>query len=215
MAEIATVSTAVSWAPRGAWAGIAQPGSFGATGGAGVLATLLDGFGLATLIAAPGAAPALSRIVEARLGIALPQAPKIASGQAHDAIWAGPDQWLLRAASRDGFAGLLAELAPHGAVSDQSDARAAVRLSGPRVRDVLAKGVMLDLHPAAFAVGDVALTSIAHVGVQIWRLADGPDGSVFEILVPRSMAGSFWAWFTASAAEFGCAVTAAPVAGPR
>ena len=215
MAEIATVSTAMSWAPRGAWAGIAQPGSFGATGVAGVTATLLDGFGLATLIAAPGTAPALSRIVEARLGIALPLTPKIASGQAHDAIWAGPDQWLLRAASRDGFAGLLAELAPHGAVSDQSDGRAAFRLSGPRVRDVLAKGVMLDLHPAAFAVGAAALTSIAHVGAQIWRLADGPDGSVFEIMAPRSMAGSFWAWFTASAAEFGCAVATAPVARPR
>ena len=215
MAEIATVSTATSWAPRGAWAGIAQPGSFGAAGEAGVTATLLDGFGLATLIAAPGGGSALSRPVEARLGIALPLTPTIASGQAHDAIWAGPDQWLLRCASRDGFQALLAELAPHAAASDQSDGRAAVRLSGPRVRDVLAKGVMLDLHPAAFAVGDVALTSIAYVGVQLWRLADGPDGPMFEIMVPRSMAGSFWAWFTASAAEFGCAVAAAPAARPR
>ena len=33
------------------------------------------------------------------------------------------------------------------AVSDQSDARLVLRVSGPRVRDVLAKGVPVDLHP--------------------------------------------------------------------
>jgi sarcosine oxidase gamma subunit len=51
------------------------------------------------------------------------------------------------------------------------------------------------------------LTSIAHIGVHLWRLDDGPDGSVFEIMVARSMVGSFWSWFAASAAEFGCRVT--------
>ncbi|TCR66446.1 sarcosine oxidase subunit gamma family protein [Bosea sp. BK604] len=199
--------TARSWAARGAWAGIAQAGQLGATGPAGVTATLLDGFGLATLIAAPGGAAALSQAIVARLGIALPAMPKIASSASHDVIWSGPDQWLLRATTREGFGSLLEALSAQAAVSDQSDARAALRLSGPRVRDVLAKGVMLDLHPAAFAVGDTGLTSIAHIGVHLWRLADGPDGSVFEIMVARSMVGSFWSWFAASAAEFGCRVS--------
>ncbi|MCP4565050.1 MAG: sarcosine oxidase subunit gamma [Bosea sp.] len=199
--------TARSWAPRSAWAGTAQAGQIGAAGSAGVTATLLDGFGLATLIAAPGGAAALSKLVESRAGIALPTTPKIASGASHDAIWSGPDQWLLRTATREGFSGLLEAFSAQAAVSDQSDARAAIRLSGPHVRDVLAKGVMLDLHPAAFAVGDTALTSIAYIGVHLWRLADGPDGSVFEIMVARSMVGSFWSWFAASAAEFGCRVS--------
>jgi sarcosine oxidase subunit gamma len=198
--------TARSWAPRSAWAGIAQTGQIGAAGSAGVTATLLDGFGLATLIAAPGEAPTLSQAVEGRLGIALPTTPKIVSNASHDAIWSGPDNWLLRTATRDGFGDLLNALSAQAAVSDQSDARAALRLSGPHVRDVLAKGVMLDLHPAAFAVGDTALTSIAHIGVHLWRLDGGPDGSVFEIMVARSMVGSFWSWFAASAAEFGCRV---------
>lgn len=198
--------TARSWAPRSAWTGIAQAGQIGAAGSAGVTATLLDGFGLATLIAAPGGTTALAQAVEAQLGIALPATPKIVSSASHDAIWSGPDQWLLRAETRDGFGGFLEALSAQAAVSDQSDARAAVRLSGPHVRDVLAKGVMLDLHPSTFAVGDVALTSIAHIGVHLWRLADGPDGSLFEIMVARSMVGSFWSWFAASAAEFGCQV---------
>ncbi|TAJ27428.1 MAG: sarcosine oxidase subunit gamma, partial [Bosea sp. (in: a-proteobacteria)] len=42
------------WMPRSAWAGIAQPGTFGAAGRGGVTATLLEGRGLASLIAAPG-----------------------------------------------------------------------------------------------------------------------------------------------------------------
>jgi sarcosine oxidase subunit gamma len=150
---------------------------------------------------------ALSQAVEARLGIALPMTPKIASSTSHDAIWSGPDQWLLRAATRDGFGSHVEALAAQAAVSDQSDARAAMRLSGPHVRNVLAKGVMLDLHPSTFAIGDTALTSVAYIGVHLWRLADGPDGSVFEIMVARSMVGSFWSWFAASAAEFGCQIS--------
>ncbi len=196
------------WAPRGAWAGIVAAGSFGATGTSGVTAEALDGLGLATLIAPPDGGNALEAFVKTRLGIALPAGPRIVSGAAHDAIWAGPDQWLLRARSRTGFAALLADLSVHAAVSDQSDARALLRFSGPRVRDALAKGVMLDLHHQAFAVEDVALTSIAYLGVHLWRMADGADGTVFELAVARSMAGSFWSWFSASAAEYGCAVTA-------
>lgn len=199
--------TARSWAARGAWAGIAQAGQMGAAGPAGVTASLLDAFELTTLIAAPGGPAALSQAVQDRLGIALPTTPKIASSASHDVIWSGPDQWLLRATTREGFDDLLLALSAQAAVSDQTDARAAVRLSGPHVRDVLAKGVMLDLHPAAFAVGDTALTSIAHIGVHLWRVADGPEGSVFEIMVARSMVGSFWSWFAASAAEFGCRVS--------
>lgn len=202
MADMAT-----SWAPRGAWAGIAQAGTIGAAGSPGITARALDGFGLATLIAAPAATAKLSALVEDRLGLALPTVPRITSGKSHDAIWSGPGQWLLRAASRDGFAERLAELSAYAAVSDQSEARAGLRLSGPRVREALSKGVMLDLHPAAFAVGDAALTSVAHIGVHLWRLADGPEASVFEVMVARSMAGSFWSWFSASAAEFGCAVS--------
>ena len=55
-------------------------------------------------------------------------------------------------------------------------------------------------------LGGGAARGFAHIGVQLWRTEDGPDGAVFEILVARSMAGSFWCWFAASAAEFGCSV---------
>ncbi|MCP3469028.1 sarcosine oxidase subunit gamma [Bradyrhizobium sp. CCGUVB1N3] len=193
------------WGARGAWTGIAKAGQIGATGKPGVTALTLGGMGFATLITASGSAD-LERAAKRLIGLGLPRTPSAVWSKTHGLIWAGPDQWLLVARQRLGFSDLLSSLSDDAAISDQSDARAALRISGARVRDVLAKGSMIDLHPSAFPVGATALTSFAHIGVQLWRTDDGPEGAVFEILVARSMIGSFWSWFAASAAEFGCQV---------
>ena len=80
-----------------------------------------------------------------------------------------------------------------------------LELSGPRVRDVLAKGVPLDLHPVRFRDGDVALTAVAHVAVHLRQVSDAP---AYRLSVPRSYFGAFWHWLASSAAEFGCEVAA-------
>ena len=85
-------------------------------------------------------------------------------------------------------------------VADQSDGRCVLRLSGPKARQVLAKGIGLDLDPRIFKPGDVAMTLAAHIAVQIWQMDDKPS---YEIAMFRSLAGSFWHWLAASAAEFG------------
>src|SRR5262249_23006503 len=92
-----------------------------------------------------------------------------------------------------------ARLGPFAAVMDQSDSRLVLHLSGPNVRDVLAKGVSIDLHPNVFRPGDIASTLVAYVGVQIDRL----DATTYQLTAPRRMAGTIWSWLTASAAEFG------------
>jgi len=66
---------------------------------------------------------------------------------------------------------------------------------------VLAKGIPLDLHPRAFAPGDVALSVASHIAVQLWQANDAPT---FRLLAPRGYAGSFRRWLGESAAEFGC-----------
>ena len=92
------------------------------------------------------------------------------------------------------------------AVTDQSDGYAVLRLTGPRLRDTLAKLIPIDVHPRAFKIGDVAATVAFHVGATFWRLDDGPDGApVIEVAVFRSLAGSFWHALSDSAAEFGFA----------
>lgn len=203
MAELAI---ATNWTVRGAWAGIAAAGRIGAAGTPGVTVLARDGLGIATLIAAEGGETALAAAVKQGLGLDLPTSPSVAQSGAHRLVWAGAGQWLLVAGDRAGFTETLAALAGLAAVADQSDGRAALRLSGPKIREALAKGCMIDLHPTAFPVGATALTTIAYMGVHLWRADDGPDGAVFEIMVARSMAGSFWSWFSASAAEFGCDV---------
>lgn len=193
------------WRPRGSWTDIAETGRFGTSGASGITVQTLDDLGLASLIARPGS-DALERATKRLLSLDLPRQPSAALSETHGLIWSGPNQWLLLARRQEGFSDLLGLLSADAAVIDQSNSRAALRISGERVREVLAKGSMVDLHPSVFPVGAAASTSFAHVGVQFWRTEDGPDGSVFEILVARSMAGSFWSWLVASAAEYGCRV---------
>ena len=205
MSDIATTN---SWTPRGAWAGILSSGHFGATGSAGITATAWDAPGIASLIVGDGNEAALADAIHKQFKLELPATARISASDTHTLVWAGPGQWLLVAQSRAGFADAMQALAAVAAVAEQSDGRAGLRLSGPRVRETLAKGCMIDLHPSAFAIGSTALTSIAHIGVHLWRAEDGPDGAVFETMVARSMAGSFWSWLSGSAAEFGCAIDA-------
>ena len=84
--------------------------------------------------------------------------------------------------------------------ADQSDGRIILRVTGPRVRDALAKGVPIDLHPRAFRPGDAAITTVATIGVHLWQVDDAPT---YELIVPRSFAVAFREWFDEAAAEFG------------
>ena len=91
------------------------------------------------------------------------------------------------------------------AVADQSDGRSVIRVGGPRAREALGKGVLIDLHPRAFGPGDAAVTTIAHIGAHFWQVDDAPS---YEFVVSRSFAADFWRWLVAAAAEFGVNVAA-------
>ena len=110
----------------------------------------------------------------------------------------GPDQWIASAegAEAANFAAKLrGRIGLFAAVSDQSDSRLVLKLSGPRVRGTLMKGVSIDLHPKAFKPGDVASTQVAYIGVQLDMLDDAPT---YLLTGPRSMAGTLWSWLSAS-----------------
>ena len=93
---------------------------------------------------------------------------------------------------------------PNAALIDQSGGRAMLEISGPMVREVLRKGVTLDLHPEVFRLAEVALTSISHISALLCRTGE----DTFLLAVPRSYAGSLWHWLSVSAAEFGYEVNA-------
>lgn len=208
---------ATGWTTRSAWAGILEAGRSGRSGRAaeapGLVVEPQDGFGLASIVAsATGTGDLAARIAD-RFGLALPTAPRFVEGAEVALIWAGHRHWLARSPRQDLASFLQAKLGDVAAIADQGDSRAVLRLRGPRLREVLAKGCMIDLHPSVFASGDVALTSIGHVGVHLWRPDDDADETSFEIAVFRSLAGSFWSWLRASAAEFGLEVRLAALQG--
>lgn len=161
-----------------------------------------DGRTIASIAARRGTANDVTAAVQAAYGVALPVTPKLVAADRVTFLWAGVDRWL---AMVDGSGGtdLLAELQPlvgaHASLADESDARAIVAISGAAARDCLAKGFPIDLHPRAFATGDVAITHAAHIAAMIWQTGDAP---AYEIAVPRSYAESFAEWLRHAAAEY-------------
>ena len=195
-------ASSLLWNATGVWQGIATAGHVGQPG-TGVTVELSRLPGLATLMLAPGEEAHAEAALLAAYGLRLPPAARAAFAGAVSLVSTGPDHYLL--VDEEG-GNPAARLEPLTAVAVQNGGRAVLRVSGPRVRDFLAKGVMIDLHPDVFTDGMAAATAIAHIPVLLWRQDDASGASAFVIAVNRSMAGSFWRWLVASVAEFGCEI---------
>jgi heterotetrameric sarcosine oxidase gamma subunit len=169
--------------------------------GRGVVATDRDELAIARVVARKGKLASLTSRVRERFGVELPQAPRRVETNGLAFVAVGVETWL---AVAEGSLPLRDAIDDLAAVSDQTSGYAVLRLTGPRVRDALAKFVPLDLHARVFDPGSAASTIASHIAVTLWRLADSADGSpVFELAAPRSYAGTFWHVVTQSAAEFG------------
>lgn len=196
---------------RSALAGHLHVGRIGRAGGApGVTVRERTDVALASITAAKGKAAELAARIKARTAIDLPTTPRALTSDHLTFAWTAPGQWLAQAEGEDGasFAADLArDLAGLAAVTDQTDGRVLLRVAGPKVRDMLAKGCMLDVHPAVFGVGVTAVTQVALLTLQITRQPDADDVAVFDLAVMRSFATSLWHWLESSAAEYGLDVT--------
>ncbi len=174
--------------------------------GRGVIATELDGRGIARIAARNGQAARVSQLLRAQLGVEPPNGPSRASRGDVGIGGMGPGIWL---ATRDDAGNAFAQslrslLGDCAAVSDQSDAYVILRLAGPRVRETLAKLIPIDVHPRSFQAGDVAQTVCGYLNVTLWRLEDSAEGDpAFEIWAGRSLAVSLHQAVSHSAAEFG------------
>jgi heterotetrameric sarcosine oxidase gamma subunit len=201
-------------APRTAFQGLAVPGRYGHVVGDDRPVVIAERAGLAAvqISARRGKTAELAAAIRDASGVELPRGPKRAARDGLAIIGMGPHEWLAIADGERGRAALASvREAGEGLASfvDQSHAKAVLRLSGPRARDVLAKGCGLDLHERVFKPGDAATTQIALIPCQLWQLDETPS---FELSVPLSYAGSFWSWLSASAAEYGFEVKP-PISG--
>ncbi len=163
--------------------------------GAGLGVTEREVSSIASLSVRRGQRAALEERVAQHCGLALPHGPRRVTAGALAAAGTGPGSWLLTCddAGNAFIADLKSAVGDAGSVADQSDAYAILRLSGPTLRETLARLAPLDLHARVFKVGDVAATLAAHIGAILWRIEDDADGQpAFELAVARSMAASFW-----------------------
>ena len=177
-----------------------------ADGPPGLCVELRNRTGLVAVTARRGQGAALAESVRRLYGLDLPTGPRRAAAGSSALVGIAPGRWLFVQDTDDSTslaASLAASLGGHAAIVDVSDARSVLRLWGPKLRAVLAKGLPIDLHPDRFGLDAAASSMIALIHVQIWQCGDPP---CIEIAVPRSYAGSFAAWQTESAAEFGLLV---------
>ena len=132
--------------------------------------------------------------VSQALGLDLPtQACTTVANDTHRLVWVGPDDWFvigpkgqagaIEAALREALAG------QHMAVTDVSSGYTVLHLSGTPVRDVLAQGCPLDLHPRVFGPGASAGSVFFKASVWLWQADDAP---VYEVLVRSSFRGYVW-----------------------
>lgn len=112
-------------------------------------------------------------LLDRSFALSLPRAPNRAHRTAlTDALWLGPDEWLLLTDS---------DLIGSGLV-DISHRLAGMELSGPHAAAALNAGCPLDLHGTAFPADTCTRTLFGKAEIILWRTA--PDA--FHIEIARS-----------------------------
>lgn len=134
------------------------------------------------------AAPALREATARLAGLDFPDPLHGCFDGERALCWMAPDEVLLRLALSE-VEGALGDYTAvlagtHHLAVDVSAMRSTFRLSGPRVREVLAKLTPADVSPGALPVGMVRRTRIAQVPAALWMR----DAQSAEVLCFRSVA---------------------------
>ena len=154
------------------------------------------------LAALRGRAPALTALAASH-GVALPPIGRAVASVEALVLGVRPDRWLLLTvpAAAGATAARWQALCAGAAVAvDLSAGLAALLLTGPDVRDVLARGCRLDLAADSFPPRHAAATAMAQVATTLVAL---PAGML--ILTPASTARHLREWLLAIAQPFGLA----------
>lgn len=128
-----------------------------------------------------GQEAALSQSLQAGHGMAFPSPGRTTGPQTARAVWSGKGQAMLIGPKPDDAA-----LSQSAGLVDQSDAWAAVTLTGPGCEAVLARLVPIDLRASVFPTGHVARSLVGAMNALVLR--EGADQ--FTLMVFRSMAAT-------------------------
>jgi sarcosine oxidase, subunit gamma len=135
--------------------------------------------------------PAFLAAVESVLGCRPPAKPNtVARGNGCDVLWLGPDEWLVRSNPQPAVlsAKLASALAGQFASAvDVGSGYTVLMASGTKVRDLLARGCPLDLHPRVLAPGQCAQSHFFKAAIVLVPVGDDS----YELVVRRSFADYF------------------------
>jgi len=144
----------------------------------------------------------LAQPVRALFGVELPaKIGEVGPAASHQLLKIGPEQfWILGPRQDDLALRLQAEVPPAiGAVTPLSHSRTRIFVEGEAARELLAKGIPLDLDPDVFRVRQFAQTGLHHTPVLLLRGA----ADRYEIFAMRSFALSVWEWLNDAARPLG------------
>jgi sarcosine oxidase subunit gamma len=177
---------------------VLRPGRGGETGSVGVKIAERRGLSLVQVSEIPGVAGNRAAI-EAAIGTALPQPNKSAIGR-RAALWIGPGRWFIVEPRYTALADELEKAAGGSlAITELSHSRTVLRISGARIRDVIAQGCSVDLHPSAAKAGDCFVTSVARHSAVLHVV----DASTMDVIVYRSFGQDLAEWVLEAAAPYG------------
>ena len=150
---------------------------------------------------------AFTSAVRNATGLDLPVANTVSMNDDPRILWLGPNEWWVVASDarreelierlRGAFAG------QHTALIDVSESRTVITVTGPAARDVLARGISLDLHPRAFGPGQCAQTGMAKANIVLHQTDNAPS---YDIYILKSFSDYLWRWIGFVAEDFGLAV---------
>ncbi len=127
----------------------------------------------------PGQIKAVDNDLEP-FGLSFPAPGTTASKGTARIVWTGPDQAFLIGVQPP-------DPGPAAATTDQSGGWSALRLSGPRAADVMARLCPLDFRHVAFKPGQAARAQLGHMNAIFWA-----EDEALMILTFRSMARTAW-----------------------
>lgn len=117
-------------------------------------------------------------------------------------LWVGPDTWLIISKDKKLIEDIHSIFNENDfAVTDISQSRAVIEISGSKSKDVLKKGSPLNFNNDMFKPNNCANTTYNGINIIIDFISEEPD--CFNLFALRSFGGSFYHSITDSCLEYG------------
>ena len=194
---------------RSALAAVYEPGRIGAPEGPASVAVFERvGRTLVQVSGWPGAFGAVCRKLETVLNCRMPDGGRKAVSHGERSFFrVGPERLWLAGSADDELLQRLDEsaLGPDAIVTAIGQSRTVVRVTGTGARELLNRGLPVDLDAAVFPGDAFAQSVIHHIPVLVHRVVLIGDDAL-DVYVTSDYAVSFWGWLIEAAQSFGCEI---------